>query len=139
MLKKIKLISLLFLIGGSIYALLEILYRRKTHISMFIAGGVCLVLIHYFCNVINPFCRFCKVIKAAMCSALITVIEFIIGFFVNILMGLQVWDYSELSFNLLGQICPQLTFIWFLLSFPAIFVTEKVNKITQKSKVNLNI
>lgn len=134
MLKKVKIIMLLFIIGGSIYALLEIMVRKRTHISMFIAGGLCLVFIHCLCNVINPFCKMCRAFKAVLCSFVITIVEFITGIFVNLIMGLQVWDYSGLSFNILGQICPQFTLIWFILSFPAIFLVEIINKIVYQNR-----
>ena len=39
----------LFLIGGSVYASLELLTRQRTHPSMFLAGGICLCLIDKIC------------------------------------------------------------------------------------------
>ena len=36
---------LLFIIGGSIYYMIEIIYRGHSHYSMFILGGICLILI----------------------------------------------------------------------------------------------
>lgn len=35
----------LFLVGGFIYGIIEVTYRGYTHPSMFILGGVCLILI----------------------------------------------------------------------------------------------
>ena len=62
------------------------------------------------------------------CSV-ITVIEFISGFFLNIVYGLDVWDYHTLPFNLLGQICPLYSFLWFILSFISLMFIDKKFKI----------
>ena len=37
----------IFLIGGALYNLIEILWRGYTHWSMFIVGGLCFQLIGY--------------------------------------------------------------------------------------------
>ena len=37
--------GLLFCLGGSCYVGLELLWRGRSHISMFAAGGLCLLLI----------------------------------------------------------------------------------------------
>ena len=40
----------LFLAGSSIYPALELLYRKKTHVSMAVAGGTSLCFINKVCN-----------------------------------------------------------------------------------------
>ena len=40
----------LFMAGGSIYPTLEVIWRGRTHISMAVAGGICLCLIDHICN-----------------------------------------------------------------------------------------
>ena len=37
------------------------------------------------------------------------------GLILNVWMGLGVWDYSDLPGNVLGQICPMFTVIWWVL------------------------
>ena len=55
-------------------------------------------------------------IAAATAGALtITAYEFFVGLIVNLRLGWDVWDYSSVPFNILGQICPVYTMIWFLL------------------------
>lgn len=57
-------------------------------------------------------------------SVLVTVVEFIAGLIVNIWLGLNVWDYSNLPLNILGQVCVSFMFLWFLLSLPAIILDD---------------
>ncbi|MGN1011866.1 MAG: hypothetical protein ACI4QO_07265, partial [Clostridia bacterium] len=45
--KKILTPMLMFLSGGGLYLLLELLWRRHTHWSMFFAGGTCFLLIDW--------------------------------------------------------------------------------------------
>lgn len=52
------------------------------------------------------------------------VVEFITGLVVNIWLGLGVWDYSNMPFNLLGQICLPFAFAWVALSAIAIVLDD---------------
>ena len=52
-----------------------------------------------------------------MSSIIITTLEFITGIVVNIGLGWNVWDYSNLPFNIYGQVCVWFIFLWFILSF----------------------
>lgn len=54
----------------------------------------------------------------------ITTVEFIAGYIINIRLGWDVWDYSELPFNLMGQICLPYMGLWFLLSALAIVLDD---------------
>ena len=57
-------------------------------------------------------------------AIIITLLELIAGIIVNIILGWNVWDYSNLPGNLLGQICPQFTVLWFLLSAVAVYLDD---------------
>ena len=108
----------LWLAGGSIYVMLEILYKGSSHISMFAAGGLALSLID---KIDGKWLReeslLCRLTAGALT---ITAIEFAVGFVVNIILKRGEWDYSHLPGNILGQICPLFTALWFLLSLPAV-------------------
>ena len=88
----------LFCTGGTIYPLLEIASRGRTDFSMALAGGVCLCLIDHIC------CKKMKgrspVLRCLAGSGIITVVEFCTGLIVNILLKMDVWDYSALPGNL---------------------------------------
>ena len=85
---------ILFLIGGGIYYLLEVLWRGYSHWTMFILGGICFVIM----GLLNEY-KFKwndSLIKQSIISAcIITVFEFITGCIVNLWLGWNVWDYSE--------------------------------------------
>jgi uncharacterized membrane protein len=120
----------LFLVGGSVYYLIETLYKGITkgdpsHWSMFILGGICLVLV----GLINQFYLTwnMSVIKQMFIGAcIITTLEFITGCIVNLYFRWNVWDYSHLPLNLLGQICLPFSVIWFFLSGVAIFLDDYI-------------
>ena len=63
-------------------------------------------------------------IRCLIGSVIITAVEFAVGVIVNILLGLDVWDYSALPLNILGQVCPQFMLVWFLLCFPANYISS---------------
>ena len=93
----------LFLMGGFIYYGIEILWRGHSHSSMFIVGGICLILIGLI-NEIFPWDMLFW-FQMIIGDIIVLTIEFISGCYLNIYLGLGVWDYSNLPFNLMGQIC----------------------------------
>lgn len=66
--------------------------------------------------------------KAIMCTFAITALEFITGCIVNLRMGWDVWDYSSMPLNLLGQICPAFSIMWLALSVPCIVLSKFIYK-----------
>ena len=109
-----------FLAGGFIYGLIEVIYRGHTHPSMFVLGGICLLWIGglgRFFSRRPP--RWVQVIAG---GAFITAEEFVCGLVYNVWLGMRVWDYSRLPFNILGQVCPMFFFSWVALSLPAIII-----------------
>ena len=53
-----------------------------------------------------------------------TAMELVVGIPLNLMLGLHIWDYSSLPFNLLGQICLPFTVLWFFLALLCIFVDD---------------
>ena len=123
-----------FLIGGAAYQGIEILWRGFTHPSMFFAGGLCLLAIDFINGI---FGRKSVPFTAALCGTVITIVELAAGTVINVIMGMSVWDYSDVPFNFMGQICPVYTLLWILISIPAIYICrliEKASKSIFKSK-----
>ncbi len=111
--------SILFIIGGISYFFIEILWRGYSHITMFILGGLCFTLI----GLINEHYSIFKIsllIQQSISCLIITILELIFGLILNIWLGLDIWDYSNLKFNFMGQICLKYSMLWFFLSLPAI-------------------
>ena len=120
---------IIFIIFGLMYVTIELLYRGHTHYSMFIVGGVCGVLI----GLINDNTPNMPLLPQCVLGAvIITIIELLTGLFLNVYLGLNVWDYSNQPFNFMGQICPQFCIIWCILSILVIriddWLKEKVLK-----------
>lgn len=123
--KQLKMILkhiVLFFIGGLIYYLIEILWRGYSHISMVFCGGLCFVLIGIVNELIPWDIKLWK--QMLIGSVIVTVVEFFTGCIVNLWMGLKVWDYSNLPFNILGQICLPFCVVWFFLSLVAIVIDD---------------
>ena len=114
----------LFLVGGGLYVALEFFWRGFSHVSMFFAGGVCLVLLS---GVAARFSQLPLLVLCLFGALIITSVEFITGAVVNVRLGLRVWDYSHLPLNVYGQICVRYSLLWFALCAPALFVIQLVN------------
>lgn len=123
----------LFLIGGFSYFYIEILFRGFSHFSMIICGGLAFLL----CGAMNQLTHFKLSIISQMILSMIiiTILEFITGFIVNILLDWNVWDYSGMPFNFLGQICLAYSLIWLVLSLICIFGDDLIRwKIFDEAK-----
>ena len=109
--------SILFLTGSCAYPTLEMAWRGHTHYSMALAGGVCLCLIdHICCGMLEGRSLFTRCLAG---SGLITGVELAAGIIVNQVMGLGVWDYSDMPMNIMGQVCLPYSVLWFGLTLPA--------------------
>lgn len=106
---------MIFLVGGIGYALIELFYRGFTHWTMMFTGGFCFLGI-YIINLCLPHVHIIK--KTALGMLLILFAEFTVGCIVNLWLGWNVWDYSNLPFNLFGQICLYYSLMWCTLTFP---------------------
>lgn len=121
--KKFFKYAILFFIGGLLYILIEDIWRGYSHFSMFFLGGICFLL----CGGVNECCcqRNLALSKQAfICMLLITTAELLVGYILNIKLHLHIWDYSDLPFNFIGQICVPYTILWYFLSIPAIILDD---------------
>jgi len=111
-LRKLTEWAAVFLIGGAVYSMLEILWRGYTHWSMTLTGGICFTVLYalHVYAVRIPFLLRCVI--GALC---ITAAELAVGCTVNLWLGWKVWDYSGIRGNLLGQICLPFSALWLLL------------------------
>lgn len=107
---------LLFLLGGTAYVLLELCWRKRTHPSMFVVGGVCFALIG---KIYTAFSKRTLWVRCALSSFAVTVVEFISGCYLNLHLKRNVWNYANMRYNLLGQVCLLYSVLWGLLSIPA--------------------
>ena len=119
---KIKKYEFLFFVGATIYVVIEKIYRGYSHWTMFLLGGICFIAIGLI-NEVIPW-DMPLLLQMFISGVIITVLEFITGCIVNLWFGWNVWDYSELPFNLWGQISLFSSIVWVGLSLVGIVLDD---------------
>lgn len=122
----------LFLIGSFMYSLIEIAARGFTHWTMFITGGVCLMVLYDIERILHHTPLGIKCIAGAL---FITLTEFTVGMAVNWKLGWNVWDYSGKPLNFMGQICFPYSICWFFICFMAYGICHIVRERFKKFPV----
>jgi len=107
----------MFLLGGAGYVGLEFLWRGRSHISMFLAGGLCFLLLGKLSEV-KP--RLPWPLRCLAGAGIITVVELAAGLLAN--RNYEVWDYRQLPFNYHGQVCLMYSLLWIPVSFGAMLL-----------------
>lgn len=115
--------AVLFYLGGCAYMGLELLYRGRSHGSMFVAGGTCFLLIGHL-NHVHP--RLPLPLRAVAGAGIVTMVELGIGLLCN--RNFEVWDYRDQAGNFLGQICPMFTLLWIPVSLLALFLHGQLSR-----------
>lgn len=111
-------------LGGAMYYCVELLYRGESHWSMFLLGGCCFEMIDVISERMTCLPNVWS--KMLLSGAGITLLELICGCIVNLWLKLDVWDYSGMPLQVMGQICFIFSFFWFLLSFPAMKICKSL-------------
>lgn len=100
----------IWLWGGFVYYVAELVWRSHSHPSMFVVGGICIIILGHINNLF-PW-EMPMLYQSLIGAVAITAVEFLSGCIVNLWLGLGVWDYSNLPFNILGQVCLPFFFLW---------------------------
>lgn len=116
----------LFLTGAAGYSLIEMLWRGYTHWTMSLSGGLCFIIIYFSGESMTEYSLWQKCILGA---AVITAVELVVGIIVNIILKWNVWDYSKIPLNFMGQICLPYSVLWFFLCFPVLGICKSLSKI----------
>ena len=119
---------LLFYTGGMVYLSLELLYRGRSHGSMFLAGGLCFLLIGHM-NRVEP--KLPLPLRALVGALIVTTVELGTGMVFN--RQYQVWDYRDQPGNFMGQICPLFSALWIPLSLAASLLFQKMDTGLEKT------
>ena len=112
----------LFVTGGLLYNVLELVWRGWSHWTMFFLGGLCFACL----GMINEILPWTMPLwqQVIIGDCIITGLEFITGCIVNLWLGWAVWDYSQMPGNILGQICPQFFILWIPVSLVGIVLDD---------------
>lgn len=122
---------MIFLSGGVGYGLIEVLWRGRTHPSMVITGGACLLIIKLLTHALK---ERTVIFRCLLGTLAVTAVEFAVGCVVNLWMDLSVWDYSRMSYNILGQICPEYSALWFFICSPLVMIFSLAEQKTSKKR-----
>lgn len=114
-----------FGIGGAGYALIEILWRGRTHWSMALAGGICFIM---FSLVAEKLYSLPLLLKAVIGACGVTAVELVFGIVFNLIFDMGVWDYSNQPFNFMGQICLSFSAAWCGLALCFIPLADFINR-----------
>ena len=108
-------------IFGATYLTIEVCYRGYSHLSMYLLAFV----IGHVIGGLNEFYPYMDLKLQCLFGMIIATLgEGIVGIIVNNILHLNVWDYSNMPFNLLGQICLPFAIMWIPLSFLAILLDD---------------
>ena len=136
--KELFKLTFITVVMGILYLLIEILYRGNTYWQMAIVGGIAgmlIGLISKFLNWATPLW-----LKGIIGMFIATICEFAGGFYLNLCRHCGIWDYSNLPFNLFGQICLYYSIAWFFLSLLGIFTYDYIRwKVFGESKPRYRI
>ena len=123
----------LFFFGGTAYYAIELLWRGHSHPSMIACGGTCFALLYLLSFVGNSVkssavAPLLPTLRAALGALCITATELAFGVVLNLGLHLNIWDYSAMPLNFMGQICLTFSLLWFLLSLPIIKLCNVMEK-----------
>ena len=117
--------AIVYMIGSVGYCAIELLWRGYSHWTMTVTGGVRFMIIYLTNRMMRSYSVFKKCL---VCAVDVTAIELMVGCIVNVLLGWNVWDYSDQPFSFMGQICPGFFALWFLLVLPVIIISDTMQK-----------
>jgi uncharacterized membrane protein len=112
----------LYFIGGFVYVGLELLWRGYSHYTMFIVGGICFLIVGSMNEVVKK--PMSLLLQGCIGSVIITLVEFITGCIVNLHLGWNVWDYSDMPLNILGQVCLPFMLLWVAIAILCVVVND---------------
>lgn len=105
--------------GGTVYFLLEVIFKSVTGHPERISWTMLVVAILLTIPVERAGEQLPWAVplwlQALVCAALVTAVELLAGCIINLWLGWDVWDYTAMPGNLWGQICPQYSALWFVL------------------------
>ncbi len=120
-----------FNFGYAAYSAIELSFRKYTHYSMGIAGGICFLSLHKLYKRYKNLSLFKKCVVG---SAVITLTEFVFGILFNKILKKNVWDYSDMPLNIMGQVCPLFSVLWAFLCIPICFLSSNIEKLENKAR-----
>lgn len=114
--------AFLFWFGGSTYVTFEVFFRGYSHWTMFLLSGILFLYI----DTLNEIWDW-NIVTQTLCGTLsVVVAEFLAGCVLNLWLGLNIWDYSDMPLNLMGQICLPFAALWIPIVVLAIVLSDVI-------------
>ena len=101
---------------------LELLWRGRSHGSMFLAGGSCFLLLGKLDEIL-PENRIA--LRGIAGAGAVTAVELVVGLLAN--RQYTVWDYRDMPLNFLGHICLPFSLAWVPVSLGGMYLYRKLN------------
>ena len=122
MMDKFKKYLFLFWFGGTFYITLETICRGYSLWTMGILAGIVFILI----GLINELYTWeiDLLMQVVIGTIVATFSEFVAGCILNLWLKWNIWDYSDMWGNVLGQICPLFIMIWIPITLVAIILDD---------------
>ena len=122
--------TVLFYLGGMGYVGLELLWRQRSHSSMFVLGGICFLALGELDErqFLLPL-----PLRITAGTSIVTILELITGVLIN--RRHDIWDYSGLPGNFMGQICLPFTLLWIPVSAFAMALHRRLSSAIAYSTV----
>lgn len=114
---------ILFTVGGASYVALELMWRARSHWTMFALGGGCFLAIGQLGRQEQ---RLPLPARAVIGSGICTAGELLTGMLFN--GDYRIWDYREAPFNYHGQICLPFSLLWVPVSALAAVLFEALDE-----------
>lgn len=124
MMDKFKKYLFLFWFGGTFYITLETIWRGYSHWTMGVLAGIVFILI----GLLNELYTWeiDLLVQVIVGTIVATLSEFIAGCILNLWLKWNIWDYSDMWGNVLGQICPLFIMIWIPITLLAIILDDVI-------------
>ena len=133
--KRVHKVLILWAVIGSMYFILEGIWHIPSggyaNIIMLPIGGLCGLCIGAI-NQIPKFYNMKIIFQCAISTIIVLYIEFISGCILNLGLNLNIWDYSDHAFNILGQICLYYGVMWFSISPFVIWLEDRLRYVFWK-------
>lgn len=116
---------LMFILGCAFYTLVEMLWRGYSFRAMSVAGGVIFVA----GGTLND--RFSwkmdLLLQCGIISAMVTLLEAVVGNIDYYFLHLNMWNYSSLKYNYFnGKVSMLFSIIWFFMGFAVVFAHDAI-------------
>lgn len=120
--KRVIKYTVLFVVFSALYVWIEIMFRNRSDRSMLALSGVLGVILGMGNNVV-PWSM--GLVQQGLIGGflIVTPMEYFVGkFLVN--QDLSIWNYSNMPYNIDGQICLPFTLIWCVISVVVVVLDD---------------